>query len=179
MSEQDPEAIVARGNQHYHAGLYQEAEQAFSQASQVYEKQGNPLKAAEAANNRAVALLQLDQAEAAIESLSGTPEIFLEAGAQQLAAQAHGNFGQALAEASRPVEAKEHYQRAIELFQKLGDQENLQYTAKALSQLELSQGDAVSALFSMQRGLEQSQSKSWRDRLLRWLLRLPSRFLSK
>lgn len=181
MTELEPSAEeqIALGNQRYRSGDFDAAASAFARAAATYQQRGESIKAAEAANNQAVALLQLDRADEAIECLLGTPDVFEAADSHQLAAQAHGNLGQALAEAGRAERAEEHYQRAIAIFQQIGDQENLKHTARSLSQLQLNQGDTMSALASMQRGLENSEPRSLRDRLLRWLLRLPSRFLPR
>ena len=174
-----PEEAAQRGKDLYQSGDFSGAAQAFSDAVELFQQQADDLKAAEMANNQAVSLLQLERANAAIEVLQGTPQIFEESNELSLAAQAHGNLGQALAEAGQREQAQDHYRQAINLFEQLDDRENLQHTARALSQLQLNQGDAINALFSMQRGLEGSQPSSWRDRFLRWLLRLPSRFLSR
>ena len=171
-------ALAKRGEDLYRRAEYVAAAESFAQAAAAFKREGQPTKAAEMANNQAVTLLQVDRAEEAIKVLNGTAATFEAAGERRLAAQAHGNMGQAFAEAGQTDQARLHYQQAMELFQQLGDKENLQHTAKALSRLQLNQGDAVEALFTMQRGLEQGSSRSLRDRVLRWLLRLPSRFLS-
>jgi tetratricopeptide (TPR) repeat protein len=172
-----PEARAVQAGRLYQAGDFQRAASSYQQAAASFREQGDKIKAAEMANNQAVALLQLDQAEAALEVLTGTPSIFKESGDLGKAAMAHGNLGQALAEANQPEAAKQHYQQALELFEQIGDQDSLKHTARALSQLQLKQGQAVQALFSMQRGVEGDRPTSLRDRLVRWLLRLPSRLL--
>lgn len=171
--------LAQQGKELYQSRDYAGAARAFAQAVDLFHQHADELKAAEMANNQAVALLQLDKAADAVDALRGTPQTFFDAGNISMAALAHGNLGQALAEAGQHEEAQVHYQQAIKLFDQIGDKENLQHTAKALSQLQLKKGDAINALFSMQRGLEGNQTSSLRDRLLRWLLRLPSRFLSR
>lgn len=172
------EEAARAGQEHYRHEQWSEAAQAFQRAEQAYREHGSRLEAAEMANNRAVALIQGDAPEAALEAIARTPELFLKAQDEQRAAQAFGNRATALEALGRLQEATTAYQRAAELFNRLGDTDSRLHTYQALSQLQLRQGQPLEALTSFQRGLPGQARLSWRQRLLRWLLSLPSRLLN-
>ncbi len=171
-----PQAAAAAATL-YREGNYARAAEAYEVAQAAYQEAGALLLAAEMANNRAVALMHLDDYTAALDILQDTPELFEEAGDWQRAGQAHGNLASALEGLGQHAAAEQGYRRALVLFERAGDGDGRSHTAKSLSQLQLKQGHAVEAVATMQGGLEGSARLSLRDRILRWLLRLPSRFL--
>ena len=166
------------GQKHYQQEQWTKAAAAFQRAEQSYLEHGSKLEAAEMANNRAVALIRDDSPGAALEAIEGTPELFLEAQDEQRAAQAFGNRATALEALGRVQEATTAYQRAAELFNHLGDTDSRLHTYQALSRLQMRQGQTLEALTTYQRGLPGQTRLTWKQRLLRWLLSLPSRFLN-
>jgi hypothetical protein len=68
---------------------------------------------------------------------------------------------------------------AIDRFRQLGDNENLMYTTKVLSELQLRQGQAIDAVQTMQGGLESQKGLNLRYRLLQKILSIPSRILGR
>ncbi|MDX1601091.1 MAG: tetratricopeptide repeat protein [Anaerolineales bacterium] len=171
------EEAARTGQKHYREERWSEAAAAFQRAEQAYRDHGSKLDAAEMANNRAVALIQDDAPEKALEAIEGTPELFLEAQDEQRAAQAFGNRASALEALGRVQEATTAYQRAAELFNQLGDTDSRLHTYQAISRLQLRQGQTLEALTTYQRGLPGQGRLPWKQRLLRWLLSLPSRLL--
>lgn len=172
-------AAAREAQEHYLQERWTDAAEAFERAEQAYREDGATVDAAEMANNRAVALVQAGEPDAALEALEGTPELFLEAEDQHRAAQAFGNQASALEALGRVEEATTAYQRAAELFNQLGDADSRLHTYQALSQMQLRQGRTLDALTSYQRGLPGSARLSWKQRFLRWLLSLPSRLLNR
>lgn len=164
-----------RGEQHYSKQEWEDAAHAFLQAERAYGEGGDAMAAAEMANNRAVALLQSGAAQQALEALNGSAETFLQADDQRRAARAFGNTASAYEALGDFEKAADAYRRAAELFDELGDSEDRMHTLKALSQLQLKQGQTLEALTSYQRGLPGEGSLSMKQRFLRWLLSLPSR----
>lgn len=175
----DAEAAAREGQERYQRQEWAEAAAAFQRAEHAYQENGAALDAAEMANNRAVALVQAGEAEAALEAVEDTPDIFLRVGDQHRAAQAYGNQASALEALGRIEEATTAYQRAAELFNQLGDTDSRLHTYQALSQMQLRQGQALDALTSYQRGVPGGAQQSWKQRFLRWLLSLPSRLLGR
>jgi tetratricopeptide (TPR) repeat protein len=159
----------------YRQGQTDEAVQAFTALQEIYQSNGDQVKADEMANNLAVALLELNQAEKAIKLVEDTPERFLRAEEPILAAQAYGNMGAALAAADRVEEAERAYRQSLKLFQEQGHDEGMTFVGQALSQLQLKQGRALEALASMEASLEGQKKPGLRHRILQRLLKLPFR----
>jgi tetratricopeptide (TPR) repeat protein len=160
---------------HYRKGRAEEAIEEFTSLQQIYEASGDQVKADEMANNLAVALLEVDQAEEAIKWVEDTPERFLGSNQPILAAQAYGNMGTALAAAGRVDEAEQAYRQSLSLFQEQGHDDGSAFVGQALSQLQLKQGRALEALASMEASLEGQKKPGLRQRILQKLLKLPFR----
>jgi tetratricopeptide (TPR) repeat protein len=156
-----------------------EAIQAFTIARQAFLAEGREVKAAEMASNLSVVLLKAERPEEALEAAKGTPEIFIQFGEETLTAQSLGNLGSALEACGDLAGAEDAYRQAAEIFESLGDTEHLRYTMQSLSQLQLRLGRPVEALGTMQHSLEAQSRPGVRDRLLRYLLKLPNRLLGR
>ena len=158
---------------------FDEAIQAFINARHAFLAEGNEVKAGEMASSLSVVLLKAERPEEALESATGTPEIFLQAGEETLAAQALGNLGSALEACGDLAGAEEAYRQAADLFESLGDTEHHRYTMQSLSHLQLRSGRPLEALTAMQHSLDARSRPGVRDRLLRFLLKLPNRLLGR
>ncbi len=163
----------------FREGRYDEAIQTFTAARQAFLAESNDAKAAEMANNLSVVLLKAERPQEALEAATGTPDIFFQSGDQTLAAQAFGNLGSALEACGDLAGAERAYRQAADIFESLGDTEHHRYTMQSLSHLQLRLGRPLEALTSMQHGLDAQSRPGVRDRLLRWLLKLPNRFLGR
>jgi tetratricopeptide (TPR) repeat protein len=159
----------------YRKGQAAQAVEIFLELQAAYQEQGNLVKADEMANNLAVALLELDQADRAVSLVENTPERFLSADEPLLAAQAYGNLGAALAAGGRTDEAEQAYRQSLKIFQEQGHDEGMTFAGQAMSQLQLKQGRALEALASMEASLEGQKKPGLRQRLMRKLLKLPFR----
>jgi len=162
----------------YRRGDWDPAARDFAEARRAYLDAGQPILAAQAANNLSVTLLQAGRAQPALDAVLGTPETLLAAGETGLAAQAQGNLGAALEACDRLEEAEQAFIRSIELFSETPDEENRALSLQALSRIQLRLGKPIQALGSMQSGLEGAGRLSPTRRLLRKLLRLPGRLLN-
>lgn len=161
----------------YQTERWAEAAEGFSAAGGAYANDGNQLKAAEMANNACVAYLRGGDAARALQAVDGTADTFERLGEPKRAAQALGNLASALEASGRVEEAERTYSGAADKFKTLGDADARADTLKALSQMQLKRGRAIDALTSMQHGLEGSRKLSLKERLLRWLARIPMRLM--
>jgi tetratricopeptide (TPR) repeat protein len=172
-----PESLAQRALQDFRQGRFADAALGFEAARTSFEQAGDVANAAEAANNLCVALLQARRPAEALRAVEGTPEAFDGLGDPRRAAQAVGNLASAL-EATGDLSAAERaYQQALQRFADLNDREAQATILSSVSQLQLKRGRPLEALTTMQAGLEQKPRRSWRDRWVRRLLDLPSRFL--
>lgn len=174
-----PSTLSKQAQDAYQENRLDEAISKFEAAKDLYTQENNPLLVAEMANNLCVVLLKADRPEEALKSVEGTPEIFLKEGDEKGAAIAFGNLASALEACGNFEDAEVALQEAAERFQSLGEDELLLYTKRSLSQLQLRQGRTLEALSSMQSGLEQQKKPSLKNRILKSLFQLPSRFLNR
>ena len=161
----------------YKKGHWASAAERFAEARVAFAKEGDDLKSAEMANNLCVVMLQQKRSSDALEAVEGTWDIFLAHGEEHRAAQAYGNLAAAREACGDLAGAEEAYQLAADMLDKLGDGEARSQTLAALSRLQLKRGQPLQAVTSMQSSLEDSSRPSFGRRLLRKILRLPSRFL--
>lgn len=174
-----PESLAQRALQDFRQGRFSDAVRGFGAARQLFGQAGDKAAAAEAANNLCVALLQARQPAEALRAVEGTPEVFDGLGDPKRAAQAVGNLASALDAVGDLAAAERTYQQALQRFSDLNDREAQATILSSLSQLQLRRGRPLEALATMQAGLAQKPRRSWRERWLRRLLDLPSRFLGR
>jgi tetratricopeptide (TPR) repeat protein len=163
----------------YRRGDMSSAEEDFRSAHQQFTEQGDPMQAAETANNLAVLLLQVDRPQEALRWVEGTPAVFEQQQDRARAAQAYGNLGSAQQAIGLTAEAEQSYLRSLDLFRELGDKEGQALILQRLSQVRLRQGLPLDALSAMQASLEASPRRGPVGRIVRSLLALPGRFLNR
>jgi tetratricopeptide (TPR) repeat protein len=173
------ESLAQRALQDFRQGRFADAAEAFRVVQEGHGAAHDPSAAAEAANNRSVALLQAGRPEEARRAVMGTPEIFDLAGDAARAAQAVGNLATAAEACGDQAEAEGGYREAARRFAELGDAESQALVLASLSQLQLTRGRPLEALSTMQAGLERRPRRGLRDRWLQQLLKLPSRLLGR
>ena len=178
-AERDPSWYQAQALKHYQQGELEKAISKFRRARDGFSQAGNPLEAAEAANNLCVALLQAERAEEALEAVRSTPALFRAHQKPHRAAQATGNLAAALEGCGDLDAAEEAYRTAAGLFADAGDADSRSQTLKALSELQLKRGKMTDSLLSMQAGIEAEKPKSWGRRLLRRILNAPLDLLKR
>jgi tetratricopeptide (TPR) repeat protein len=174
-----PESLSQRALQDFRQGRFTDAARAFEAARDLFAQAGDRASAAESANNLCVALLQARRPAEALRAVEGTREVFEELGDARRAAQAVGNLASALEASGDLAAAEGAYQQALQRFADLQDREAQATILTSLSQLQLKRGRPIEALASMQAGLEQKPRRGLRDRWIRRLLDLPSRFFRR
>lgn len=165
--------------EHFRQDQFQAALDGFMEAAELYRSAGQPVRAAEMANNSAVTLLKMDRPQEAFDVLSGTTEIFAEAGEQRLQAQSIGNEAAAYEALDRPDAALALYNRALTIFNEIDDEEARSYTLQAISRLQLKSGQALQALDSMQAALDARPRRGFLGRVIQAIMRLPTRWLNR
>ena len=179
METKDIKQLVDEAKQAYDKGEYKQAAIIFERAAQSYQAQENLLLAAEMANNQSVALLQAKDPEAALEAVRGTEEVFQQAGEVVKQAIAIGNRAAALESLSRFEEAEAAYQRSADLLKENGEMDLYAHVMKTLSAVQIRQGKQLEALANMQAGMERLEKPSFKQRLLKKLLKIPYKFIRK
>jgi tetratricopeptide (TPR) repeat protein len=171
----DAAEIAKEALQAYEQGTFDLAIDLFEQAKSAYLTAGDPVKAAEMANNLSVTYGKIDRYVAAIEVLQGTFNVFVQHNDMMKAAQSLGNEAAAYEGLQEWEKAEALYEQAADRFTQLGHQESQHYTLQALSRVRLRQGRAMEAVSTMQGALETGAKSNWRNRIVRKILSLPSR----
>ncbi len=179
MAQESLPVVVKRAEQAYKSGRFRESADLFQQAARLYDEGGDPLKSAEMANNRSVALLQAGDAQAALDAAAGTDQVFAQAGDTQRQALALGNQAAALEAANRLDEALARYWESSNLLKQIGDEENRVPILKSLSALQIRTGHQFEALASMETALSHQKKLSFQERFLKKLLDVPMRMLRR
>lgn len=174
-----PSEIAETGKQHYQQEDFARAAELFALAAQGYETAGEPFSAAEMANNRSVALLQGGEAQAALDAVGATDEIFSAAGDTRRQAMALGNRAAALAGLGQNEEAERVYWESARLLGEIGERDMRASVLQAISKLQLKGGRYGEALASMDSGLEGVERLSLTRRFLRKLIRIPMKMLGR
>jgi tetratricopeptide (TPR) repeat protein len=168
------EQLVARAQSAYEAGDYEQAIERFQAAQSAFESAGDIGMAAEMANSLSVVMLKAGRSEEALSAAQGTPDVFSSLGDPRREALATGNLAAALEACGQVDQAEAAYRIAIRLLEDLEEPEALQHTRQSLSQLQLRQNRPLEAAATLSAG---QTDRSLRGRLLRTLLRLPSKLL--
>lgn len=174
-----PAELAERAKTHYKQEDYTQAAELFGLASNGFETAGEPINAAEMANNRSVALLRGGDAAAALEAVGDTDRVFAEYGDTRRQALALGNRAAALAGLDRREEAEKTYWESARLLGEIGERELRATVLQAISKLQLKDGRYGEALASMDSGLEGAQKLSFSRRLVRKLIRIPMKMLGR
>jgi tetratricopeptide (TPR) repeat protein len=180
IDEQKPvDFLVNEGKSLYQAKQYLSAAEAFQKAAEAYEALAEALLAAEMRNNQCVSLLQAKKPQQALEVVQGTSKIFLDAGEITKAGMALANQATALSDLGEIGSALESYLAAGELFKSVEEGELYLETMQTVSSLKLRSRDVIGAVFSMQRGLEGVEKPTWKQKILKNLLKVLDKILNK
>jgi tetratricopeptide (TPR) repeat protein len=171
--------IIEQAKQDYQNENYQAAIDGFKTALEAYEAEGKAFEAAEMANNLSVVYLQNKKKKQALEVVLGTEKIFEQHNDVVKQAMALGNQAAALEALKRFDEAEQAYQKSADLLAETGEEELRGYVLQSLSALQLRSGRHLDGLISMKSGLDGQEKLSLRKRILRWILKIPFRFVGK
>lgn len=171
--------LVTEGKKDYQSGDFLAAARAFDAAAQGYFTAGEDLTAAEMRNNSSVAYLKAGDAQAALQAVEGTPDIFSAAGDVRRQAIALGNLGAALEAVKKDEQAEKAYEESAELLKQIGDRDLRVYVMQSLSSLQMRAGRQLEALSTMQFGLEEVEHPTPKQSFIKKLLRVPLKLLNK
>jgi tetratricopeptide (TPR) repeat protein len=154
-----------------------EAANRFSEAADRFAVDGQAQQSAEARNNLCVVRLAQEDWAGALAAVTGTPEVFQAAGDPMRQAQALSNLAAAQAGAGELDQAAQLYERAIDVFRDLGENENRAACWKALSGVQIKQDKKLQAMASMQAGLNLAPTLTKREKTLKGLLDRASKMM--
>jgi tetratricopeptide (TPR) repeat protein len=175
----DIDKIVEQAKQDFQNEAYESAVKGFETALEAYRSEGKELETAEMANNLSVVYLKDKKKKQALEIVLGTDKIFEQHNEIVKQAMALGNQAAALEALKRFDEAEQAYQKSADLLEEAGEEDSRGYVLQSLSALQLRQGRQLDGLISMKSGLDGQEKLPLRKRILRWILKIPFRFVGK
>jgi len=154
----------------YQDGDYMQAAREFAGAASAYASAGDPLKSAEMKNNQSVALLLAGEAQAALDAVAGTEQVF--AGSEDFRRQgmALANQAAALQALKRLPDAIECYQKAGVVLEKAGEGELRVDVMQQLSMLNLRRFKFYDAVLALQSGLAGVKNPTLKQRFMKKIL---------
>lgn len=173
-----PKELEMQGKKEFQRKNFQDAANFFKKAAQLYTDLGENFLAAEMSNNWSVAALQNNDGQTAFEAADGTPKVFLAAGNNRLAGMAYGNIGAAQEKLGKIDDALESYQKSADLLREAGDLDARMHVMQSLSALQLQSGHQLQAVATLQAGLDGVSKPSFKQKMLKKLLEVPSNFFS-
>jgi tetratricopeptide (TPR) repeat protein len=172
-----PVEIAEKAKKLYEAGQYSQAATAFEQAAHLYTASGDDLNAAEMFNNSSVAWLRAGNAQAAYDRAAQTDQVFHKANNQRLEGISLGNQAAALDALGKITDAIERYEQCAEILRQAGEIELLGYVLKSLSSLQVRQHKYFASMASMHEALSYQKTLTLKERILKTLLKLPTRLI--
>jgi tetratricopeptide (TPR) repeat protein len=167
------QSLYAEAKKIYDAGNTRESILMFEQARAAFLAEGNLAQAASVANDLGVVYYLVGRRDEAKKILQDAFTAFEQLGDVAGQAKALGNLAQVLDKLGDRANAERNYHRAGELFHQIGER-MLEYdTYRALSQMQLSSGRWLEALYSFDHALAAKGG----SRFLRWFLQIPLRII--
>ena len=166
-----PQQLAEEGKSAYQHGQYEKAARSFTAAAEGFSASGNPLDAAEMKNNQSVSLLKAGDSQGAYEAAAGTEIIFERVGDIRRQGFAAGNEASALEALGRLDEAAQKYQRSADLLEKAGEDQMRASVLSSLSALQLKQGKALDAAYTMQSGAAGVKKPTLKQRITKSLIK--------
>ena len=161
--------LVKMAKQAYGNKKYSEAADLFGQAADDYVSANDSLMAAEMKNNQSVAFLQAGNAQASLEAVHGTDEVFASAGDKRRQGMAVANKAAALGDLKRKEEAIACYEKSATILEEAGEPDLRADVMRSIATLRVRQGKFTDAVVSMQDGLIEVEKPSLRQRIIKKL----------
>ncbi len=165
-----PLEIADQAKLTYQSGDYSGAAEGYANAAEAFMETSDLLMSAEMSNNQSVALLRGKQAQAALDVVLGTDEVFANAGDSHRQGIALANQAAALSALKRPKEAIELFIRAADSLNKAGEIELRLEVMQLLSTLYLRRLKFYDAIITLQSGLIALENPTPKQRLMKKLL---------
>jgi len=172
-----PQQLADEGRAEYQKREYLSAARLYQAAAEGFLACGDELKAAEMANNCSVAYLKGENAQAALEAVTGTEAVFALKGDTKRQAMALGNQAAALDKLKRVDEAMSTYEKSAALLKEAGEFELRADVLQAISSLQLRKRQYLEAYASLRAGIMGLKKPNFKQRLLKSLIQIPYNFL--
>ena len=143
---------------------FAEAAGGFRTCISMLEDSGDPLELAEMRNNLCVTLIQMGDAQSALDSVAGTDEVFAAAGDGRRQGMALANQANALESLKRYEDSIAAYEMARDCLRACGEKKLLAITLRSLSDLQMKTGRKYQAVATLQDAYEQNPDGKIKNR---------------
>jgi len=168
----NPKSLTQKADEAYQEGDFENAARLYGEAASAFQALGSALDAAEMKNNQSVAFLQAGEAQSALDAAAGTAEIFSAAKDTRRQGIALSNEATALQSLGRIDQAVEKYIQSADVF-KQAEEDQLRATVmQAVAGIHLRSGKVFQALSDTRSGLEDVKNPTFRQKIMKALLRL-------
>jgi tetratricopeptide (TPR) repeat protein len=167
----EPTELSDQGKRAFQEKKFEEAAALFEQAAMGYSLAQNGLMAAEAQNNKSVALFQAGRPKEALEAVGNTDEYFAGQNDLRRQAMALGNQAAALDALHRYDEAIKKYERSADLFADVKDGDMRAMVLKSAAAIKLKTGRITDSAFKMIGSLDAMDKPSLFQRFMRFIFR--------
>jgi tetratricopeptide (TPR) repeat protein len=167
--------VISIAKRDFHKGNYKKAIEGFTFAKKIFQENNDPLNAAEMANNLSVAYLQARKPKEALEIVLGTDTVFEAHKEKSKQAMALGNLGAAYHALKDFDRAETAYSKSAELFHETGEKDLRSHVLKSLTALQIRKGNQIGSIFTMQASLDAKEHLTLKDRILKFVLKIPQK----
>ncbi len=177
MEITSPEQLAAEAHTAYQKADYLGAAQLFKAAAEGYIIAGQPLSAAEMANDCSVAYVKAGKPDLALSIVKGTDQVFAENGDILCQAMALGNQAAAYEGLNQLDQALAAYQQSADLLQSIGEAELRAYVMQSMSAIQLRRGQFLESYTTMGMGVMGLDKPNLSQKILKSLIQLPFKFI--
>ncbi len=163
----------------YEAKDYRKAIQLFQKAAEAAEIKGQTLDAAEYKNNASVSSFLAKDFQLAFSLAENTHQFFLDAGDSKRGGIALANQGCALLELGEKKAAMEKFTQADHYLKDAGENDMRSYVLKQISTLQIKQGKQFEALGTINAALDNAETLSRQEKMLKKLSNLVMKLLQR
>jgi tetratricopeptide (TPR) repeat protein len=173
------DSLKEQGIRMFRLGEYAEATESFLKARESYQKMGDQKGRAEMLNNLGAVYTQEERWSEAVEAFQNAQQIFQSLEDIDGRAQTLGNLGNMYRHQGDREAAVIHLKQAVELFHEAGDWQKEAATLRLISRIRMGQARWFEALHFYDLSLACVQTPGLKERVLRWLIRVPFNILSR
>jgi len=166
-----PKSLSEEAERVYQEGDFEGAARLYGEAASAFQALGHLIDAAEMKNNQSVAHLQAGDAQAALDAVSGTAQVFAAAADLRRQGIALANEATPLQTLGKHDQAIEKYREAAAIFTQAGEDQLGAAVMQAVAGIHLRHGRVLEAFGALRAGLADVKKPTFTQKIMKGLLR--------
>ncbi len=175
----DASDLLKNAQSAYEEKEYRKATRLFQQAAEAAEIEGQALDAAEFKNNASVSALLAKDFPLAFSLAANTHQVFLDSGDLKRGGMALANQACTLVELGENKAAMEKFTQAAQHLKDAGENGSRSHVLKQMSTLQIKQGKQFEALGTINAALDNAETLSSQEKMLKKLSNLVMKLLQR